>query len=402
MIHHRSAQEVRNYDLFKLVILIILILLLLLFWQQGQQAGQPSAAAPTAATAAQAQSEPAAQATPSPLSPTAAPPAAAAPSLDAPTEGAALTAGEVAFSGTGEPGGTVEILDNGVVIGQAVVGADGKWSWKYPLGPGSHAISVRPAGKPELAAAPVNITTAAAAAAPSLDAPTEGAALTAGEVAFSGTGEPGGTVEILDNGVVIGQAVVGADGKWSWKYPLGPGSHAVSVRPAGKPELASAPVNITTAAAAAAAPSLDAPTEGAALTAGEVAFSGTGEPGGTVEILDNGVVIGQAVVGADGKWSWKYPLGPGSHAVSVRPAGKPELASTPVNITAQSAAPAPVAAKCGSGKLTPQGWVVAGCDTLTKIAKAVGVSLQALLKANPNITNPNVIFPGQIIKIPGK
>lgn len=43
--------------------------------------------------------------------------------------------------------------------------------------------------------------------------------------------------------------------------------------------------------------------------------------------------------------------------------------------------------------------VVAG-ETLTSIALAFGVSVQDILRANPQITNPNVIFAGQVICIP--
>ena len=39
-------------------------------------------------------------------------------------------------------------------------------------------------------------------------------------------------------------------------------------------------------------------------------------------------------------------------------------------------------------------------DNLTKIAKANGTTVQALLKANPNIKNPNLIYAGETIKIP--
>jgi LysM repeat protein len=39
-------------------------------------------------------------------------------------------------------------------------------------------------------------------------------------------------------------------------------------------------------------------------------------------------------------------------------------------------------------------------DNLTKIAKANGTTVQALLKANPNIKNPNLIYAGETIRIP--
>lgn len=39
-------------------------------------------------------------------------------------------------------------------------------------------------------------------------------------------------------------------------------------------------------------------------------------------------------------------------------------------------------------------------DNLTKIAKANGTTVQTLLKANPNIKNPNLIYTGEAIRIP--
>lgn len=43
---------------------------------------------------------------------------------------------------------------------------------------------------------------------------------------------------------------------------------------------------------------------------------------------------------------------------------------------------------------------VTGGQTLTGIARAYGVPLQAILEANPQITNPDLIYPGQVIRIP--
>ncbi|NMA02804.1 MAG: LysM peptidoglycan-binding domain-containing protein, partial [Clostridia bacterium] len=46
-------------------------------------------------------------------------------------------------------------------------------------------------------------------------------------------------------------------------------------------------------------------------------------------------------------------------------------------------------------------YVVQPGDTLFIIATRFGVSLSALLAANPQISDPNIIFTGQIIIIPG-
>ena len=45
-------------------------------------------------------------------------------------------------------------------------------------------------------------------------------------------------------------------------------------------------------------------------------------------------------------------------------------------------------------------YVVHQGDTLGGVAQSFGVSLSALEAANPHITNPNLIFPGQVILIP--
>lgn len=46
-------------------------------------------------------------------------------------------------------------------------------------------------------------------------------------------------------------------------------------------------------------------------------------------------------------------------------------------------------------------YTVKAGDTLSWIAVHLGVSLAALEKANPQVTNPNVIVPGQVLHIPG-
>ena len=48
----------------------------------------------------------------------------------------------------------------------------------------------------------------------------------------------------------------------------------------------------------------------------------------------------------------------------------------------------------------PTVYIVVSGDTLSGIAARSGVSLSALLAANPQIKNPNVIYPGDRITIP--
>lgn len=60
-------------------------------------------------------------------------------------------------------------------------------------------------------------------------------------------------------------------------------------------------------------------------------------------------------------------------------------------------APAPAPAPAPSGG--PTGWTVDPGDNMSKIAAAVGVSLAALIAANPGI-DPNRIYPGQALRLP--
>ncbi|MFH1810595.1 MAG: LysM peptidoglycan-binding domain-containing protein [Pseudomonadota bacterium] len=49
----------------------------------------------------------------------------------------------------------------------------------------------------------------------------------------------------------------------------------------------------------------------------------------------------------------------------------------------------------------PCGYTVRSGDSLTAIARRHGLSLQALIQANPQIRDPNRIMPGQLVAIPG-
>ncbi|HEX2255530.1 MAG TPA: LysM peptidoglycan-binding domain-containing protein [Afifellaceae bacterium] len=59
------------------------------------------------------------------------------------------------------------------------------------------------------------------------------------------------------------------------------------------------------------------------------------------------------------------------------------------------AAPAWAQSACGSSATIGPG------DTLGRIAARCGTTLSALLQANPDITNPNNVFVGQVIRMPG-
>lgn len=65
-----------------------------------------------------------------------------------------------------------------------------------------------------------------------------------------------------------------------------------------------------------------------------------------------------------------------------------------MEVNAAHVPPAPPS--CPGGQL----YTVRAGDTMFQIAQRFGISLQRLIDANPQITNPNLIFPGQVICIP--
>ncbi len=50
----------------------------------------------------------------------------------------------------------------------------------------------------------------------------------------------------------------------------------------------------------------------------------------------------------------------------------------------------------------PGRYTVVPGDTMFLIAQRFGISLNALIAANPHITNPNLIFPGDVLCVPSK
>lgn len=56
----------------------------------------------------------------------------------------------------------------------------------------------------------------------------------------------------------------------------------------------------------------------------------------------------------------------------------------------------------GFGRDAGKVWIVAGCDTLAHISQATGIGLQSLQEANPDIHDSNLIYPGQVIRLPGR
>ncbi|MGK3212962.1 BapA/Bap/LapF family large adhesin [Enterobacter kobei] len=278
-------------------------------------------------------------------------------------------------TGTAEPGSTITLKDaNGNVIGTGKTGSDGNFtvSLGTPLINGEHvtATATDAAG---------NTSQSATVTAPDLtapDAPTIGSvtddvgpqtgALTNGSSTndqrpqLSGTAEAGSTVTIYDGGIAIGTAVVSSNGTWTFtpSVDLSESTHQITVRAtdaAGNTGPASPVFTLTVDLTPPATPTAIVLTDdtgtirgtitsGTATDASKPILAETGEPGGTITIYDNGVVVGTTTVLPNGTWSIRPdgPLPDGAHSITVvetDAAGNQSAASAPITFTVDTTPP---------------------------------------------------------------
>lgn len=450
MIHHREKSVVRRFDIFKLIVLLILIALLLWFWLlppafvQGpdEGAGETAVADTTAdtnnaATEDEGESE-AATAVPSIEAPTLETPALvdevlAVPTLNLPEDG--LLAGPVSLSGTGTPGSEVGIVVDDAVVGTAIVGDDGTWTFDAELAAGTRGISVQAL---DAAGSVANESESLALALTEITPPAfaeASYALAPGTVDFAGTGTPGTTVELVANGAVVGTAVVADDGTWTMPAALEAGAYDLSLRMLStEGELLGEADGVTATVAAAETEAAEETEETAAaefvpptftlpegaLTGGEISLGGTGTPGSEVAVVVDGAVVGTAVVADDGSWNFPITLPAGDFELALQAVDGAGTAVTtdPVTLTLAEAAdtvaeessdvaetavaplPADFCKDAAPGIDQGDTYIVGVCEWLVKIANRLGIAYPDLIGVNPQIENPNLIYPGQVINLP--
>jgi hypothetical protein len=321
-------------------------------------------------------------------------------------------AGPVTFNGTGTPGATVQIVVDGQPVGEAEVGPDGTWSFTTDLTAGPHKVEANELGADGNAIAsaePVDLTlgeSPSTAKTPTLDLPS--GALYTGQQTLTGTGTPGSKVQIVIGGAPVGEATVGADGKWSFEAEF-PSAGEVPVVVNELDAAGKVVASSDTATLKFSALTLDA--LAASYAPGPVTLGGSGIPGSKVQITVDGQPVGEAEVGADGKWSFPYNFtqaGNFNVAVNGLDANGQVVASTPPATARIKAPVADVKSICDFSDPTVFGedkgkfWLVDRCDTLTYISRRTNIALAALIAANPQVKNPDLIYPGWEITLPGR
>jgi uncharacterized surface protein with fasciclin (FAS1) repeats len=308
MIGHRSLDEVRRFDLFKLAVALFLILLILLSLLR---AGLGTSAVTDSTTEG---------AIPLATAEIAGGGLATSPVVGSPANGAEIAqSGMTTVSGTAPAGAVVQVLIDGAPAGQTTADAAGLWSLPLalPLGPVTiSAQALDPAGAVIGQSAPVGVTVRPPL--PPAVNPGSSAAGADGLVVLSGTAEPGAGVTIVIDGQPAGTTTAAPDGTWSLAVPLAVGPHTVVARSSldgGATVQESAPVTYEVTNPL----SLNA-ADGFVFDplTGEYVVSGTAIPGDTVQLVIDGVVAGATTADEAGNWSLSVAVPAGETQVSVQ------------------------------------------------------------------------------------
>ncbi|MFM2078579.1 MAG: Leukotoxin, partial [Actinomycetota bacterium] len=255
------------------------------------------------------------------------------------------------ISGTAEKGATVDVYDNGKLIGTTIADANGAWSLtpSAPLlnGPTAlTAIASDPAGNPSTPSDTYAfIVDANGPVAPAItriddDTGTLQGPIQKGGVTDDttptvvGTAGPNLKINVYDGTTLLGTTTSNAQGDWSFTpaAPLVQGNHVISATAVSAAGVESDPtgpyplvIDTTPPALALVSANDDAGASQGVITRGGITddatptLKGTGEPGATVTVLDNGQPIGTTTVKPDGSWALTptTPLADGPHSITA-------------------------------------------------------------------------------------
>ncbi|GAB3580594.1 hypothetical protein GCM10027406_20370 [Leifsonia lichenia] len=226
-----------------------------------------------------------------------------------------------AFSGTGEPGASIVVSDQGgAELASTTVRGGGSWSVAsavaVDVADGDVTATVTQTAGDAVSTATVafSVSTAVETAPLVVSSPIAGATVDTRTPVYAGTGHPGALVEVRGStGRVLGSTTVAEDGTWSVAsaIELPDGGYLGSVEHTFGGASTVAALSYSVAVAPAVAPAI--PTRPFVVTSPAVSqvigspvpvFSGTGTPGAVVEIRgSSGRLVATTTVDADGAWS---------------------------------------------------------------------------------------------------
>ncbi|MGG7510425.1 Ig-like domain-containing protein [Plantibacter sp. YIM 135249] len=261
--------------------------------------------------------------------------------LDSPANGSLIREDKPTFSGVGTSGGTIEVLDeNGDLLARTVV-VDGKWSKQVTevIAQGLHKGTVRQILNGVATTVAYEFTyrvvQGVSVTYPSLDGTVD-----VSRPVFSGKGEPGAQVTILNNAndAKLVDTLVDENGDWRQQslYTLAKGAHEATATQLYNGTPTTAPVRFTHGAQVPVTPvTVTTPAIGAVVDSKVVSFSGDGQPGAKVVVAGATKQICEAEVGGNGAWSCDatIALPAGDYAFTATQTSGSSVTTAPIRFT---------------------------------------------------------------------
>lgn len=310
------------------------------------------------------------------------------------------------LTGSTEAGASVKVFDNGAEVATVTANSSGMWTYSpSALSAGSHSITTQVtdvAGNVSITSQPYvfkTLTTAPTAPSAQVQAGGDSGASSSDGVTnvtaqtFRGTvvvsaGQDAPSVSVYDNGTLLATVQADSTGAWSYSTTLVEGGHLITARAKDLSGNLSAATTVarlaidTTAPVTPAAPALaNGQDTAGAGTSGtttdgitrftEPVFTGTAEAGATVELYDNGTLVGTALADAStGAYtiSASTALAQGGHNLTVQAvdlAGNRSAASAARAITVDSAIGGISFLSLASGNV----FYSSGGEVVTKVAR---------------------------------
>lgn len=273
--------------------------------------------------------------------------------------GATLPAEDFVMGGTGPAGDTLTIGEGDQPAATTRVGPDGTWQAAIPApAPGEHIYRItgkdsgaqtefkvtvgqgtgpangsQTTGSGEAEGAAAGEGDTAGTAIPgtfAITAPAQGASLPAGGFELKGTGKPGDSLQVLEDGTSLGSVTVAGDGTWSLTVPSpAAGKHTYSAQAESGQALGEIDLTFASAQAGSGQNCDEAFT--LSMTDGQTVnqpfrFGGVGGGKGySVTVRRGERVVGTKQIPLDATCGWSYQSrpGPGQVTYEVRPAGEP-------------------------------------------------------------------------------
>jgi hypothetical protein len=242
------------------------------------------------------------------------------PVIDTPAAGATVGP-RFTVSGEGMPDDEVVVTaEDGTVLGRQNADPCGCWSVQtgVALPAGAHTITAT-----QIHAGVTRTSTVAIEVDDNLLTiltPEDGGTFSGPTLHFSGTGAPGATISVLGphatsdpDASTTATTVVGADHTWGVDFPVPPGTNVdfvVTQSTGGSIELAGY-VKVPD-------PTLQLDSAATVKEGAPIEVSGTGVPGGAIDVLDNGSVVLTTGIDTDGTWSASFPALYWDNYVSAR------------------------------------------------------------------------------------